>query len=66
MEDYKFKEILKNSINGDKNSIEKIIKIYMPSILKNSVDYSTGQVDEDCVSEIIEKLYKEIKNFKKF
>ncbi|MCX8075258.1 MAG: helix-turn-helix domain-containing protein [Clostridia bacterium] len=64
MEDFEFRETLSKAVDGDKESIVKIIDMYMPSILKNSVDYTTRQVDEDCVSEIIEKLYKKIKNFK--
>jgi hypothetical protein len=64
MDNFEFKNILEKAILGDKHSIEKIIEMYMPTIKKASVDYIKGQVDEDCISTIVENLYKEIIKFK--
>lgn len=66
MDSIEFKNILEKAISGDKHSIEKIIEMYMSTIKKASVDYITGQVDEDCISTIVENLYKEIRKFKMY
>jgi hypothetical protein len=64
MDSIEFKNLVEKAIAGDKYSIEKIIDMYMFTIKKASIDYITGQVDEDCISTIVENLYKEIRKFK--
>lgn len=64
MDNNEFKMLVEKAIMGDKDSLAKVIEMYMPSIKKASIDYSTKEIDEECVSVIIEKLYKEIRNFK--
>lgn len=66
MDKLNFIKLLQDAKNGDKKSIEKVIKMYEPLINKYSVDYSTNLIDEDCKSTIIEKIQKEIKKFKIF
>lgn len=64
MDNNEFKMLVEKAIMGDKESLAKVIEMYMPSIKKASIDYYTKEIDEECVSVIIEKLYKEIRNFK--
>ena len=62
-----FNLILEKAINGDEESIQKILKIYEPMIKSNSK--WRGIMDEDLEEYIIIRIVKNIskfKNLKKF
>ncbi len=62
MENKDFVNYLKKAINGDEDSINKIIAEYEDLIKKYSkID---GLVDEDCISHIKLTIIKSIKKFK--
>lgn len=62
MEDREFVEVLSKAMQGDSESIIKIINEYNNLILKYSK--INGIVDEDCVSTIKFEILKAIPKFK--
>ena len=57
-----FNQILEKAINGDEESIQKILKIYEPMIKSNSK--WRGLLDEDLEEYIIIRIIKNISKFK--
>ncbi|MBQ8885623.1 MAG: helix-turn-helix domain-containing protein [Clostridia bacterium] len=57
-----FNLILEKAINGDEESIQKILKIYEPMIKSNSK--WRGILDEDLEEYIIIRIVKNISKFK--
>lgn len=57
-----FNQILEKAINGDEESIQKILKIYEPMIKSNSK--WRGILDEDLEEYIIIRIVKNISKFK--
>ena len=57
-----FNLILEKAINGDKEAIQKILKIYEPMIKSNSK--WRGILDEDLEEYIIIRIVKNISKFK--
>ncbi|MBE7100785.1 MAG: helix-turn-helix domain-containing protein [Clostridiales bacterium] len=57
-----FYDILKKAIDGDENSILKILKMYEPLIVKNSI--WRGELDEDLKEYITIRIIKNISQFK--
>ena len=57
-----FNQILEKAINGDEESIQKILKIYEPMIKSNSK--WRGILDEDLEEYIIIRIIKNISKFK--
>lgn len=57
-----FNLILEKAINGDEESIQKILKIYEPMIKSNSK--WKGILDEDLEEYIIIRIVKNISKFK--
>lgn len=57
----RFYELLHSATTGDKESIEKIIELYMPLIDRNS--FIRGKLDEDLRQYLILKVYMSITKF---
>lgn len=57
-----FNQILEKAINGDEESIQKILKIYEPMIKSNSK--WRGILDDDLEEYIIIRIIKNISKFK--
>lgn len=58
-----FATILKKAVNGDQESIYKIINIYEPLI--NKFSKINGRFNQECKDYIIDNIFKYIRKFEK-
>lgn len=61
MESEEFRVILTQAISGNKDSIEKLIKLYEPMITKCS--YIKGKIDQDLKQYLMLHIVKNIAKF---
>ncbi len=62
MENRELREIIERAQQGDKESVEKIVEMFKPLIIRNS--YLNGTYNEDCFQELCIKLINCIHSFK--
>lgn len=62
MDDKELRELFEVAQNGNDDALSKLLEIFKPVIVKNSM--IDGRFDEDCFQELIVKFIECIKNFK--